>query len=142
MTTKMNNDAEFVALCEEFLDEKISRDEFVGRATMLNSVTFPVKEVKEVAKPLIATDALIDQTYNGKSGCACGCGGDYTEEGDNTGKAKGRINKINKAYANNPLDVQIFDWSDRIMYEMATSDMDSNDEFYRLTRVYVKKVGN
>ena len=97
------------------------------------------KKLAEVANALIPADAVIDQTYNGLSGCACGCGGDYTEDGVNTGKAKARINKINKYYNANPLDVVIDNYGDRTMYEITTS---VGEEFDRVTRVYIKNAGN
>ena len=92
-----------------------------------------------ITNPLIPADAIIDQTYNGLSGCACGCGGDYTEDGVNTGKAKARINKINKFYNANPLSVEIDNYGDRTMYQITTS---VGEEFDRVTRVYIKNAGN
>jgi membrane protein involved in colicin uptake len=97
------------------------------------------KKTAEVANALIPADAVIDQTYNGLSGCACGCGGDYTEDGVNTGKAKARINKINKFYNDNPLNVEIDNYGDRTMYQITTS---VGEEFDRVTRVYIKNAGN
>ena len=39
----------------------------------------------------------ISRTYSGQTGCACGCGGDYTDTGDTTSAAvTKRLNKINK----------------------------------------------
>ena len=96
------------------------------------------KKMVEITNALIPADAVIDQTYNGLSGCACGCGGDYSDEGVNTGKAKARINKINKAYFQNPSSVEIDDFGTRIMYEITTS---VGEEFDRVTRVYVVKAG-
>jgi hypothetical protein len=97
------------------------------------------KKAAEVANALIPADAVIDQTYNGLSGCACGCGGDYTEDGVNTGKAKARINKINKFYNANPLSVEVDNYGDRTMYQITTS---IGEEFDRVTRVYIKNAGN
>jgi len=98
------------------------------------------KKNKFIENPLISDDADIDQTYNGLSGCACGCCGNYTEQGVNTGKARSRINKINVAWLYNPQDVQVFDWDDRIMYEIITSVGQSPEDYERVTRVYVNKV--
>jgi hypothetical protein len=108
-----------------------------GASTVTQTVT--KKNAKGIENPLIPADAIIDQTYNGLSGCACGCGGNYTDEGVNTGAARGRINKINVAYLYNPLDVLIENYSNRTMYEITTS---VGEEFDRVTRVYVKNAGN
>ena len=97
------------------------------------------KNARGIANPLIPADAVIDQTYNGLSGCACGCGGNYTEDGVNTGKARSRINKINVAYLYDASSVTIDNYGDRTMYEITTS---VGEEFDRVTRVYIKNAGN
>ena len=97
------------------------------------------KNARGIANPLIADDADINQTYNGLSGCACGCGGNYTDKGENTGKARARINKINVAYLYNPSSVTVDDFGDEMCYEITTS---VGEEFDRVTRVYVAKAGN
>jgi len=38
----------------------------------------------------------VEKTYNGATGCACGCGGDYSEA-SNTRVTTKRVNLINKA---------------------------------------------
>jgi hypothetical protein len=96
------------------------------------------KNTKATENLLIPADAFINSTYNGKTGCACGCGGDYTEKGENTNKAKSRINKINKFFAQKPTSVTVYDFSDEMLYEITTS---VGEEFDRVTRVYVAKVG-
>jgi hypothetical protein len=98
-----------------------------------------VKYAKGITNPLIAADAFINQTYNGLSGCACGCGGNYTDKGVNAGAARGRINKINVAYLYNPSSVTVNDFGDEMCYEITTS---VGEEFDRVTRVYVAKAGN
>ena len=47
---------------------------------------------KEITVPINMADVVT--TYNGQTGCACGCGGDYAKADSNAAKA--RVNKINK----------------------------------------------
>jgi hypothetical protein len=112
---------------------------FVQTLNLTNKKAQAQKKAEDKANALIKDSDVIDQTYNGFSGCACGCGGDYTEDGVNTGKAKARINKINKYFLLNPRDVYVLDCGDRVMYEITTSEGNDDSEFDRVTRVYVKK---
>lgn len=98
------------------------------------------KKTTKIANALIPANAIINQTYNGNTGCACGCGGDYSEDGEMSAKVTKRINVINKAYANNPLDVEIDTCSEFTIYEVITSVNENPDGFDRVTRVYVKNV--
>jgi hypothetical protein len=67
-------------------------------------------------------------TYNGKTGCACGCGGDYADA--NTVSGQRRIKKIMNA---NPEKVAYFDFGGgEGCVEM------ENQDGTRVTRVYVK----
>ena len=38
----------------------------------------------------------VARTYSGETGCACGCGGEYTNEGEISATVTKRLNKINK----------------------------------------------
>ena len=38
----------------------------------------------------------VARTYSGETGCACGCGGDYTDENEVSATVTKRLNKINK----------------------------------------------
>jgi hypothetical protein len=38
----------------------------------------------------------VTRTYSGKTGCACGCGGTYTDKYEDTAKVTKRINFMNK----------------------------------------------
>jgi hypothetical protein len=68
------------------------------------------------------------QTYNGKTGCACGCGGNYDDA--NTIAGKKRIAKIMKA---NLEKVAFFDFNNgEGCLEIENADGT------RVTRVYVK----
>ena len=112
---------------------------FMQTLNLTNKKIQAEKKAADKANALIKDTDIIDQTYNGFTGCACGCGGDYTEEGVNTGKAKARINKVNKFYLQNPSSVYTLDCGDRVMYEITTSQGWDDSEFDRVTRVYVKK---
>jgi hypothetical protein len=69
---------------------------FIAEQTKL---AIQAKKAEEQAK----IDALgikfeeVEQTYNGDTGCACGCGGDYTKANDNVTLTKKRLTIINKA---------------------------------------------
>lgn len=78
-------------------------------------------------------------TYNGLTGCACGCGGEYFAPQQNTDGnyeiinprgAKMRVNKINKALAAGDPDVTVKDFGDEAMFAIPTGED-------RVTRVYV-----
>ena len=134
------NDAKFLSvLVTQYIAKGNDTEHLQNLVTRLTpAVSCEIVTEKETAV-LIPADAVIDQTYNGLSGCACGCGGDYTEDGVNTGKAKARINKIDKFYNANPLSVEIDNYGDRTMYQITTS---VGEEFDRVTRVYIKNAGN
>lgn len=72
--------------------------------------------------------ANITRTYNGKTGCACGCGGDYTEAGDTTNKVLKRIDVIRKNLHRAEVDY----WTDETCYSV------ENAAGTRVTRIYVK----
>lgn len=38
----------------------------------------------------------VARTYSGETGCACGCGGEYTNEGEISATVTKRLNKVNK----------------------------------------------
>ena len=63
-------------------------------------------------------------TYNGHTGCACGCGGEYAKADSRAGKT--RINTIN----NNRSNALILCTGNEAIYEVATG-------INRVTRVYV-----
>ena len=134
------NDAKFLSvLVTQYIAKGNNTDHLQNLVTRLTpEVSCEVITEKETAV-LIPADAIINSTYNGKTGCACGCGGDYTEKGENTGKAKSRINKINKFFSQKPTSVTVYDFSDEMLYEITTS---VGEEFDRVTRVYVAKAGN
>lgn len=68
----------------------------------------------------------VTRTYNGKTGCACGCGGSYADA--ETKAAKSRL-----AFINRNMDrVKAFHWDGESCYEV------ENREGTRVTRVYVK----
>lgn len=72
----------------------------------------------------------VSRTYNGKTGCACGCGGEYTEDGDTESRAvKLRVSKINA----NMESAVISEYLDEDIYELVSEDGE------RVTRVYVYK---
>jgi hypothetical protein len=73
--------------------------------------------------------ANITRTYNGKTGCACGCAGSYTEEGDTSNKVLKRIDFINKNWDR----VKDFHWDNESCYEVENADGT------RVTRIYVKR---
>jgi hypothetical protein len=68
------------------------------------------------------------QTYNGGTGCACGCTGDYTQQGDTSTKVLKRINLLKK----NINKVTVYASSDEVIYEL------ENEAGTRVTRIYVK----
>jgi hypothetical protein len=70
------------------------------------------------------------RTYSGKTGCACGCGGTYTDKYEDTVKVTKRINFINKNLSN----AKIWDLGDEFCYEV------ENAQGTRITRIYVKAV--
>ena len=66
-------------------------------------------------------------TYNGATGCACGCGGNYNKNGTAVTR---RVNKINNSLQTNWTDVQIFQGCENeIIYELVEGE--------RVTRVYI-----
>ena len=69
----------------------------------------------------------VTRTYSGETGCACGCGGTYTDKYAK-GTATKRINFVNK----NLSIAKIYDLGDEFCYEVY------NAKGTRLTRVYVK----
>ena len=73
--------------------------------------------------------ANVTRTYNGDTGCACGCGGDYTEAGDTSTKVLKRMNFIQKNIGKAQVDV----WTDEMCYSV------ENAAGTRVTRVYLKK---
>jgi hypothetical protein len=38
----------------------------------------------------------VARTYNGETGCACGCGGEYTNDGEKSATVTKRLNYVNK----------------------------------------------
>ena len=68
------------------------------------------------------------ETYNGKTGCACGCGGSYADPDSVAGKK--RINKIMNA---NPERVKFFQFGNRSEGCVEIENADGT----RATRVYV-----
>lgn len=70
----------------------------------------------------------VTRTYSGKTGCACGCGGTYTDKYEDTAKVTRRINFVNK----NLLTAKIYDLGDEYCYEVENADGT------RVTCVYVK----
>ena len=75
---------------------------------------------------MLENNQIITKTYNGKTGCACGCGGTYAEAG--TLAANKRIQFINKNWD----QVKAFHWNGESCYEV------ENRDGTRVTRVYVK----
>jgi len=73
----------------------------------------------------------VSNTYRGKSGCACGCGGSYAEAGSKA--AKMRLDFINKNLGNPKMVIDIFS-DGETCYEF------ENEEGTRVTRVYIKAV--
>jgi len=73
--------------------------------------------------------ANVTRTYNGKTGCACGCGGSYTEAGDTSTKVLKRMSFIQKNIKKAEIDI----FSDEICYSVENADGT------RVTRVYLKK---
>jgi hypothetical protein len=68
------------------------------------------------------------ETYNGKTGCACGCGGSYADA--NTPAGQKRIKKIMNASPDKVVFVPFSDGSGCLEIE--------NRDGTRVTRVYVK----
>lgn len=67
----------------------------------------------------------IEQTYIGKSGCACGCNGDYTKAEDNMSLTQRRLNKI------------LTNIDDSNAVEMFNSGAEwHNEDESRVTRIY------
>ena len=79
---------------------------------------------------ILIDPTMANETYRGKNGCACGCGGTYAKPDTNAGMS--RIAFINKKYNENPALVKVWNFTDEIMYEV------ENAERTRATRVYVK----
>ena len=78
-----------------------------------------------------STQELLDtasQTYTGKTGCACGCGGSYADA--NTPAGQKRINKIMNADPAKVMFVPFNDGEGCLEIE--------NKDGTRVTRVYVK----
>ena len=73
----------------------------------------------------------VTRTYSGKTGCACGCGGSYTEQGEKSAKITRRINFVNK----NLPTAKIYDLGDEYCYEVENADGT------RVTCVYVNAGG-
>lgn len=71
------------------------------------------------------------RTYNGKTGCACGCTGTYTDKYENTAQVTRRINFVNENLAN----ATIYDFGDEICYEVVHQGKT------RVTCVYIKGKG-
>jgi hypothetical protein len=68
-------------------------------------------------------------TYRGKVGCACGCGGTYAEA--NTKASKSRLDFINKNLGDPKMQIDFFS-DGEICYEF------ENKDGTRVTRVYVQ----
>ena len=133
------------------MEQEVALKEFVAKVEAQRSAQLARVQDQEKARlaqieldknyvPLIPASAIINQTYNGLSGCACGCGGDYSEKGEKSAKVTRRINSINSTYKHNKSDVEILDFGNEICYEIITGEVD--DYFDRVTRVYVLKAGN
>jgi hypothetical protein len=85
----------------------------------------------------------VRKTYNGLTGCACGCGGDYyvptgrkslDYDVENDRAVTRRVSTINKN-----LDLaRVWDFGDEFCYEVVTS-FDEDGDPARCTRVYVTK---
>ena len=92
-----------------------------------------LRQLFERVKMLSLTEMLqtATNTYNGKTGCACGCGGDYADVNSIAGRR--RIYKIMNA---NPEKVAVFHFgsSNEGCLEI------ENHDGTRVTRVYVKTV--
>lgn len=71
-------------------------------------------------------------TYNGKTGCACGCGGSYADANSTTGQK--RIAKLLKANPENVVYVPFSDGTGCVEIE--------NEEGTRVVRIYVGKENN
>ena len=76
--------------------------------------------------------AAATDTYNGKTGCACGCGGSYAAPDSAAGKK--RIAKIMKASRENPFGVA---WVPFSCGTEGVVEIESEDGT-RVTRIYVK----
>jgi hypothetical protein len=73
----------------------------------------------------------VERTYNGRTGCACGCGGTYTEENVICTTTKKRVNFVNRN-----LD-RLEDFG--FCVEVVTPNTNPDGEFDRVTRIYLKK---
>jgi hypothetical protein len=79
--------------------------ELVAKLQSSQLQTRAAKEAAKIAaaKEKEAIDAIgikleeVERTYNGETGCACGCGGDYTEANENVSLTKKRLSIVNKA---------------------------------------------
>lgn len=77
----------------------------------------------------ITVDQVIT-TYRGKTGCACGCGGEYVTPEENARAVNNRVSFINENINDSRLVVDTY--KDEIIYEL------ENLEGTRVTRVYVQ----
>jgi hypothetical protein len=86
------------------------------------------------ANPAAPIDrARVTRTYNGSTGCACGCGGTYTDENVTTGALVTR--RLNLVNAN--LDkVEVDYWGNETIYSYEYGEENSYGEC-RVTRIYV-----
>ena len=93
----------------------------------------PTPEPEPMITPAMIASATEIKTYLGKTGCACGCGGDYTE-GPGAGQTR-RIKMINEASARGEtVDIQTDSYEDIFSYDYVTdSGLD------RVVRVYLSK---
>lgn len=64
----------------------------------------------------------IEQTYMGKTGCSCGCNGEYTMAADNMSLTKRRLNKILSSLESVEFGSCYASWE--------------NDDYTRATRLY------
>jgi hypothetical protein len=89
----------------------------------------------------------ITNTYCGKTGCACGCGGAYaaplhadanswTPRSDRT--VKMRLNKLMKAWKDNPASVTVEPFGDSCIWEYEYGAHNDYDEC-RVIRIYATR---
>lgn len=85
----------------------------------------------------------VRKTYNGLTGCACGCGGDYfvptgrkqvSYDVENDKAVARRVSTINK----NLGFTEVWDFGNEYCYEIVTA-FDADGDPVRCTRVYVAK---
>ena len=61
------------------------------------------RNAKKVEKARLAALGIkleeVARTYNGETGCACGCGGEYTNDGEKSAIVTKRLNYVNKGIA-------------------------------------------